>query len=111
MAILANAIRNTVSISQFNKGFAGKIFEEVKETGAKLVMKNNHPEAVIMSPEEYLRLVDEVNDARLLIEASQRFANMDRNELISSEDVMKELNITQEVLDSMDDVEIEWIEK
>ncbi len=70
-------------------------------------MKNNHPEAVIMSLEEYLRLVDEVNDERLLIEVSQRFVNMDRNELISSEDVMKEVNITQEEIDSMDDVEIE----
>lgn len=73
------------------------LFENKRRT---VVMKNNHLE-------EYLHLVDEANGGYLLIKASHRFANMDRNKLLSSEDVMKELNITQEDLDNMDDVEIE----
>ncbi len=66
MANITSAIRDTVSISLFNRGLAGKIFDEVKQSGAKVVMKNNSAECVLMSPEEYVKLMDEVNDARLL---------------------------------------------
>ena len=66
MTSVMSAIKNTVPITQFNRGLAGKIFEEVKQTGAKVVMKNNMAECVLLSPEEYVRLMDELNDARLL---------------------------------------------
>ena len=107
MTMLSNAIKNTVSISLFNKGLAGKVFDEVKKTGAKLVIKNNNPEAVIMSPEEYINLVDELNDAKLLAEATIRMQNADLSKTISHEEMMKKFGITQAELDEMDDVEIE----
>ena len=69
---IRSALENTIPISQFNRGLAGKIFEEVKRYGAKVVMKNNIPECVLLSPEEYIRLLDEANDARLLATAAQR---------------------------------------
>ena len=53
---IRSALENTIPISQFNRGLAGKIFEEVKRYGAKVVMKNNIPECVLLSPEEYIRL-------------------------------------------------------
>ena len=77
MDAIRGAIENTVSISLFNKGLAGRIFEDVKRYGAKVVMKNNSAECVLMSPEEYVRLMDEVNDARLLAEASARTSHFD----------------------------------
>ena len=107
MTMLSNAIKNTVSISLFNKGLAGKVFDEVKKTGAKLVIKNNNPEAVIMSPEEYINLVDELNDAKLLAEATIRMQNADLSKTISHEEMMKKFGITQAELEEMDDVEIE----
>ena len=61
MVNIASAIRNTVPISLFNRGLAGKIFDEVKQSGAKVVMKNNAAECVLLSPEEYMNLIDEVN--------------------------------------------------
>ena len=109
--MLSNAIKNTVSISLFNKGLAGKVFDEVKKTGAKLVIKNNNPEAVIMSPEEYISLVDELNDAKLLAEATLRMQNADLSKAIPREEVLRRLGITQADLDEMDDVEIECIWK
>lgn len=78
MTSVMSAIKNTVPITQFNRGLAGKIFEEVKQTGAKVVMKNNTAECVLLSPEEYVRLMDELNDARLLAVASERMAHYDR---------------------------------
>lgn len=41
MENLVPALRNTIPISLFNKGMAGKIFKSVKENGSKVVMKNN----------------------------------------------------------------------
>ena len=107
MPSVISAIQNTVPITSFNRGLAGKIFEEVKTTGAKVVMKNNVAECVLLSPEEYVRLMDEVNDARLLALASERMANYDPSTLIPEEKVWERLGITQEDLDSIGEVEIE----
>ena len=107
MPSVISAIQNTVPITHFNRGLAGKIFEEVKATGAKVVMKNNAAECVLLSPDEYVRLMDEVNDARLLAIASERMANYDPSTLIPEEEVWERLGITQEDIDSIGEVEIE----
>lgn len=39
MGSAISVITNTIPISLFNRGLAGKIFEEVKQCGAKVVMK------------------------------------------------------------------------
>ena len=70
MKSVMSALRDTVPINQFNRGLAGKIFEDVKKSGAKVVMKNNTAECVLLSPEEYAKLIDEICDARLLLLAS-----------------------------------------
>ena len=62
-----NILNNTVPISLFNKGLAGRIFNSVKKTGAKVVMKNNAPECILLSPEEYKKMIDEIKEAKLLL--------------------------------------------
>ena len=100
MNIIA-AIQNTISISQFNRGLAGKIFQDVKNSGAKVVMKNNAPECVLLSPDEY------VNDARLLTLAVKRMEKCNPEETIPEEKVMKDLGITDDDLSDFDEVEFE----
>ena len=107
MANITSAIRDTISISLFNRGLAGKIFEDVKQSGAKVVMKNNSAECVLLSPEEYVRLMDEVNDARLLSLANERMQNFNSTNLIPGEALYKELGITKEDLDAIGEVEFE----
>jgi len=104
---VVSAIQNTIPISQFNRGLAGQIFEDVKTHGAKVVMKNNVAECVLLSPEEYIRLMDEVNDTRLLIMASERLQRLDTSALIPEEQVWQELGLTQEDLDATGEVELE----
>ena len=104
---VVSAIQNTVPISQFNRGLAGQIFEDVKTHGAKVVMKNNVAECVLLSPEEYIRLMDEVHDTRLLIMASERLQRLDTSALIPEEQVWQELGLTQEDLDATGEVELE----
>ena len=107
MADLTSAIKNTVSISLFNRGLAGKVFQEVRKSGAKIVIKNNEPECVLLSPDEYVRLMDEVNDARLLEIAVARMQNYDPETAIPAEEVYRNLGITEEDLAGSDEVEIE----
>ena len=107
MADLTGAIKNTVSISLFNRGLAGKVFQEVRKSGAKIVIKNNEPECVLLSPEEYMRLMDEVNDARLLEIAVARMQNYDPETAIPAEEVYRNLGITENDLAGSDEVEIE----
>ena len=64
MTDYAEALMHTVPISQFNKGMAGKIFEDVRKNGVKVVMKNNAPECVLVSPEEYIEFVEEKRKMR-----------------------------------------------
>lgn len=106
MANIIGAIQNTIPISLFNRGQAGKIFDEVRRCGAKVVMKNNAAECVLLSPEEYVSLMDEVNDARLLTIASERMANFNPDTLVSQDEVNREFGYTEDDLADID-VDIE----
>ncbi len=60
MALLGGAfvgiidmLRHTVSITQFNKGKAAQLFSRVKKGEPLVVLKNNAPVAVVVSPEDY----------------------------------------------------------
>ncbi len=107
MIDITAALRNTISISLFDRGLAGKIFEEVKRSGARVVMKNNAPECVLLSPEEYLKLMDEINDAHLLAIAAERMQNFDSEALLDGDQVYAELGITKEDIANFDDIDIE----
>lgn len=54
-------LKGFVPISRFNKGEAGKIIEEVKRDGIKVIVKNNAPECVMLTVEAYDKLVQESN--------------------------------------------------
>lgn len=99
-------MKKIVPITRFNKGEANKIFDEVQSTGTKIVMKNNRPACVLVSPEQYESLIEMLSDYLLLAEADRRMAANNDAENISHEDLMRSLGITQEELDAVD-VEIE----
>jgi PHD/YefM family antitoxin component YafN of YafNO toxin-antitoxin module len=107
MGSVMSAITDTIPISLFNRGFAGKIFEEVKQYGTKVVMKNNTAECVLLSPDEYVRLMNEVNDARLLTIATERMAHYDPAAVISEEEMNRRFGITEEDLSGYEEVELE----
>ena len=107
MESVISAIRSTIPISLFNRGLAGKIFEDVKSSGAKVVMKNNVAECVLLSPDEYVRIMDELNDVRLLSLASQRMAVYDPEKLISQAEMDRRLDITEDDLSGVGEVEFE----
>ena len=107
MNSIRSAIENTISISLFNRGLAGKIFDDVKTHGAKVVMKNNAPECVLLSPDEYIRLLDEADDARLLNAATERMSHYDPATLITQVQVDQEFGFSPSDYENTDDISFE----
>ncbi|MBP3360134.1 MAG: type II toxin-antitoxin system Phd/YefM family antitoxin [Clostridia bacterium] len=99
-------MNSIVPITRFNKGEATRIFDEVETTGTKIVMKNNKPACVLISPSQYESLMEMLSDYILLTEAENRMAANNPEENVTHEEMMNELGITNEDLDGVD-VEIE----
>lgn len=99
-------LKNMISFSDFNKGQAGKIFESVKKDGSKIVVKNNKPECVLVSVDDYLKMIEENNEVRLLLTAADRMDAFDGNmkDTFSQEEIEKILGIDTS---DFDEVEIE----
>ncbi len=98
-----------VPLSLFNQGKAGEVFEEVRRSGTKLVIDDRDDSAVciIMKPEDYMKMSDDYNEIALLAIAEDRLKHFDESKLIPAEEVYKEFGITQEDIDSWEDVELE----
>jgi PHD/YefM family antitoxin component YafN of YafNO toxin-antitoxin module len=97
-----NILDSIVPISRFNKGEANRIFSEVKKLGTKIVVKNNVPECILMSPQSYKQMMDEYENAVLTAEAEKRFSQ--KVEYIAQEDVMKRFGLSEE---DLSDVEVD----
>ena len=106
MAYAADIMNSLVPITQFNRGQASRIFDRLRNESQLVVLKNNQPAAVILSPEEFYRLNEIEENYALLLEASERLANANAS-TTSFIDVMKELGISQDELDKAEDVVIE----
>ena len=108
MAITVELLQSLVPISQFNKGQAAKIFDRLHSERELIVLKNNQPSAIILSPEEYTRLTEIEEDYFLLLEANKRIEDNENNKTISFDSVMSNLGISEDELLDAEDVDIEW---
>lgn len=52
-----NLLNNLVSVTMFNQGQASRIFNRLQDEKQIVVLKNNIPTAVLLSPDEYSRLL------------------------------------------------------
>ena len=95
-----NVIDSIVPISRFNKGEASKIFADVKKFGTRIVVKNNTPECVLMSPQVYQDMMEEYENAMLLAESRKRLS--DDVEYINHKAVMEKYGVTEADLDGVD---------
>ena len=71
---MSNMLDSLIPITRFNKGESNKIFDEVKASGYKIVVKNNAPACVLLSPERYKALIDTLEEEYLcaLVEERER---------------------------------------
>ena len=101
---LRNAMNSIVPITRFNRGEANKIFDEVRAVGCKIVLKNNEPACVLITPERFQEMVDMIDDQYLLALAEERIKN-DNGVRHSAEDVYTELGIER---DAHDEIPMEY---
>lgn len=95
-----------VPITRFNRGEAGKIFDEVNESGFKVVLKNNTPACILVQPERYEAMVEALEDYALYFEAEKRMRNTTHDGFLSSDEVLANLGISESDLDGVE-VEID----
>lgn len=99
-----NIMKSIVPITRFNKGEANRIFDEVEASGTKIVMKNNRPACILMSPAQYETLMEMLSDYIMREKAERRMIDYDPKESINQEEMMKSLGISP---DELDDIEVE----
>ena len=99
-------IDSMVPVTQFNKGHASKIFDRVKRDGQLVVLKNNAPSAVILSPAEYNRLTEIEENYYLLTLANERLQSCDDKNNLTEAEVMDRFGVTQSDIDAADDIEL-----
>ena len=95
-----------IPITRFNRGEANKIFDEVAVAGYKIVVKNNAPACVLISPEKYKEMVEMIEDRYLLALAEER-ERRDNGIGYSFEELLNREGYTLDEIDGSEDVEIE----
>jgi len=106
---VSEIFKSIISITDLNKGKGSKIIDALKKTGYAVILKNNQPEAVLITPEqfeEYWELKEEIKDLTLGIEALRRISHFNPEASISHENMIAEFGISQTELDDID-VEID----
>jgi len=106
---LRDALEHIVSVSELGRGKASKVIQNVEDKNEQyIVVKNNKPQAVIISIEEYNRLLALSDELELLKLATLRVAETSESDYSSFNDVLEELGISHDDLDSIeDDVDID----
>lgn len=107
MGFAANILNNIVPISDFTRGKASLAFEKVRNGAPVIVVKNNVPAAVMITPEEYDRLSEDSENLYLTQLALTRLARNENAASLSHKQVLSDLGISQEEIDALPDVEFE----
>jgi len=94
MTYTADILDSLVPITQFNHGQASNIFDRLHTENQLIVLKNNQPAAIILSPSEFQRLSEIEENYTLLLEATRRLKE-DSSSTTSREEVMSELGISE----------------
>ena len=107
MGYAADILNNIIPISDFTRGKAGHAFTPVRTGAPVIVVRNNVPAAVMVSPEEYDRLSEDSENLYLLQEALGRLAKNEGEPRLTHEQLLQELGVTQVDVDTLPDVELE----
>ena len=106
MDLVKEISNKTVSISEFNKGFAGRIFDDVKANGSKVVLKNNTALCVLISPKDYSKLIEQLEDLKDLSLANERIISSKNENLFSRSDFEEKFSVNLDEVSPIDEDEI-----
>ena len=100
-------LRSHVSISQFSKGQVTQVFDRLKTEPQLVVLKDNAPVAILLSPDEFSRLAEIEENYRLLLLVQERLTSHNPENARSEADVMKDFGISENDIETAENVEIE----
>lgn len=80
------SLDNLVSISELSHGGASRALSRISDNNPVVVMRNNKPAAVVITPEDYKRYTEAEEDFALYLEAADRM-NHDDGARLSMDDV------------------------
>lgn len=72
---------NLVSVSELSHGGVSKTLSRVGDDNPIVVMRNNKPAAIVISPDDYRRLTEAEEDFALYLEAEERMKRDDGTRL------------------------------
>lgn len=104
---LRPAINHMISVSDLGRGQASRVIQDVEKSKEQyIVVKNNKPQAVLISIEEYMSLMESKEELELLLVANDRMKI--QKESIDFEQILDEFGLTENELDQIEsDVDIE----
>lgn len=82
---VATLLDNMISVTSLNHGGASKALSRVGNDNPVVVLKNNRPSAVIITPDDYRRLTQAEEDFALYREAMDRLRDDDGTRLTPDE--------------------------
>ncbi len=66
-----------IPVSTLNHGGASKVINELADDKPAVIVKNNKPAAVLLTPADYRRMAEALEDYSLYLSAQQRDAESD----------------------------------
>jgi antitoxin StbD len=96
-------MNSNVPITRLNRGEASKIFEEISEDRYSVVTKNNNPIGVLLKLKRFEEMVEMLKDYVLFFEAEKRLRNTGKADLISNEQVLQDLGISESDLEDVEE--------
>lgn len=106
---LRNALNHMVSVSDLGRGQASKVVNDVEKSKEQyIVVKNNKPQAVIISIDEYMDLMESKEELELVLMAQDRIKSVENSQAIDFEDILSEAGLTMSEIDKIkNDVELD----
>lgn len=103
----AALLENMVPVSAFNQGKSSKCFEKVANEAPVIVMKNNVPYRVVITVDDFTRLIELEEDNELLSIALARLEKHAGERGIPAEEVYAKAGVNIDELEPFDDSEFE----
>ncbi|MBT1170656.1 type II toxin-antitoxin system Phd/YefM family antitoxin [Bifidobacterium sp. SO4] len=75
------SLDNLVSVSELSHGGVSRTLGRVSDNNPVVVMRNNKPAAVVITPDDYRRFTEAEEDFALYLEAEERMRNDDGTRL------------------------------
>ena len=107
--ILNILTNSTISITDLTRTGAKTIFASLVNDSEKIILKNNKPIGALLSVDRYQELL-EIEEDYLLYKESMKRLEMNKSN-VSMKTILEENNITQEEIDSVGEIEIQWFGK